>query len=126
MDRIRHLAQPMQRAARALRWSVGLLALILVFAACAIGGTTGPAGPTATPTPPPCNTHATATAIVWSEGQQIHGGINGAGPAQLSNFSYPLGLPDEGFEGNQTIPGLMTVSPDGHHIPIVAEVFVPF
>src|SRR5258708_23904653 len=81
MDRIRHLAQPMQRAARALRWSVGLLALIFVFAACSIGsattgGTTGPAGPNSTPTPPPCNTHATATAIVWSEGQQIHGGIN--------------------------------------------------
>jgi hypothetical protein len=131
MDRIKHLAQPMRRVARALRWSVGLLALILVFAACSIGtattgGTTGPAGPTATPTPPPCNTHATATAIVWSEGQQIHGGINGAGPAQLSNFVYPLGLPDEGFEGNKTIPGFMTVSPDGHHIAVDEDVFVPF
>jgi len=118
----------MQRATRtthALRIGLGSLALLGALGACAIGGTTG-GGPTPTATPIPCATHATATAIVWDEGQQVHGGINGAAPATLSSFTYPLGLPDEGFEGNVTQPGYMAVAPDGHHLAVTENVFVPF
>lgn len=120
---------------RGLRVGLVLLGLMLVASACSLssttggttGGTTGStSGPTATPTPPPCNTHASTTAIVWDEGQQVHGGIGGAAPTQLSTFSYPLGLPDEGFEGNQTTPGYIAVSPDGAHIAVDENVFVPF
>jgi hypothetical protein len=121
---ITHLVR---HTARTLRWSIGLVAVMSITAGCTISaGTGGPPGATATPTPPPCNTHATTTAIAWGEGQQIHGGIGGAAPAQLSNFSYPLGLPDEGFSGNQTVPGYVAISPDGHHIAVDEDVFVPF
>jgi hypothetical protein len=101
--------------------------LVVALAACSATSTsTLPLGATATVTPPLCNTHATTTAIVWDEGQQIRGGIGGAAPSQLSSFSYPLGLPDEGFAGNQTVPGFLAVSPDGAHIAVDEIVFVPF
>jgi hypothetical protein len=119
----------MARVSLTLRWCAVLMALVVIFGACSISGTTSGAttgGPTPTPTPIPCATHASATAIVWAESQQIHGGINGAAPTTLSTFSYPLGLPDEGFEGNPTLPGFMAVSPDGHHIAVDQQVFVPF
>jgi hypothetical protein len=101
--------------------------LVLALAACsATSASTPPAGAIATATPPPCNTHATTTAVVWDEGQQIHGGIGGAAPSQLSSFRYPLGLPDEGFDGNRTVPGFLAVSPDDAHIAVDENVFVPF
>src|SRR5215469_5796372 len=98
--------------------------LVLALAACnAASASTPPRGATATATPPPCNTHATTTATVWDEGQQVNGGIGGEAPSQLSSFHYPLGLPDEGFAGNQTVPGFMVVSPDGAHIAVDENVF---
>jgi hypothetical protein len=101
--------------------------LVLALAACsATSASTPPPAATATATPLPCNTHATTTAIVWDEGQQIHGGIGGAAPSQLSSFRYPLGLPDEGFAGTQTVPGFLVVSPDGAHLAVDEIVFVPF
>lgn len=118
------------RRLAATRRSTLSVGLVLALAACSTtSGTstaTPPRGATATATPPPCNTHATTTALVWDEGQQIHGGIGGAAPSQLSSFRYPLGLPDEGFAGNQTVPGFLAVSPDGAHIAVDEIVFVPF
>lgn len=112
------------------RWGISLLAVILAAGACAPGGTSGststpPPGST-TLTPVSCNTRATTTAIVWDEGRQIHGGVGGSAPTQLSSFSYPLGLPDEGFEGNPIVPGFLAVAPDGAHIAVDEAVFVPF
>jgi hypothetical protein len=99
--------------------------LLFILASCSSTSTAN-SRPTTIATPPPCNTHATTTATVWDQDQQVHGSIGGAAPSQLSNFSYPLGLPDEGFAGNQTVPGFLAVSPDGAHIAVDEIVFVPF
>ncbi len=121
---------------RSLKIALGLVALVLALAACSIGGgstggatggSTGGAstGPTATPAGPTCSTHATATAIVWDDGQQVQGSINGGAAAALSNFSYPLGLPDEGNPNPPTL-GYIAVAPDGHHLAVSVDILVPF
>jgi hypothetical protein len=115
----------MRRLSAHLRLLAGLIALAAVFGACAIGGATS-GGPTPTATPIPCATRATTTATVWNESdKQIHGSIGGASPTVLSDFHYPLGLPDESFEAATETLGRMTVSPDGHHIGVIVDVFVP-
>jgi hypothetical protein len=119
----------MRRLSTHLGVVTGLIALAAAFGACAIGGGTGGAttgGPTPTATPIPCSTRATTTATVWNESdKQIHGSIGGAAPTVLSNFHYPLGLPDESFEAATETLGRMTVSPDGHHIGVIVDVYVP-
>jgi hypothetical protein len=68
-----------------------------------------------------CATRATATAIVWDEGQQVHGRINGAAATPLSAFSYPLGLPGEGASSPSQL-GVIVVAPDGRHLAVTATV----
>src|SRR5215813_6989680 len=73
------------------------------------GGTPTPVStnvPPATPTPvsgapsPTCASNATTTTEAWvtqgGEKPQVTGSINGGAETMLSNFVYPLGLPDEG------------------------------
>lgn len=101
---------------------IALLALP-VFFACSLGGgtTTVIGGATASPTPPPCATRATATAEGWTQNKQTFGAVSGAPTTQLTNFTYPIGLPNDTgatFEA----PTLAGWAPDGRHFALVVEV----
>ena len=86
------------------------LLLVVALAACSSAAATstghstattgGGVGATATPTPPPCATRATAQGEAWDLGQQVAGTVNGGAVTTLSNFVYPLGIPDENAVGN--------------------------
>ena len=120
----------MRRLSAHLRLLAGFFVLAAAFGVGGCGGgTSGGAtagGPAPTATPIPCATHATTTATVWNESdKQIHGAIGGAAPTVLSDFHYPLDLPDESFEASTETPGRMVVSPDGLHIGVIMDVFVP-
>ncbi|HEX9068939.1 MAG TPA: hypothetical protein VF807_09225 [Ktedonobacterales bacterium] len=117
------MAHPFPRAARI---GAGVALVALAFGACSLGGSGAGVPPTATPNP--CATHATTTAIAWAEAgdKQIHGSLGGGAPGVLSNFTYPLGVPDETFEAATVLPGFLTFSPDGHHIAVDMRVYVPF
>lgn len=108
---------------RRTRFFIIALFTLPVLFACSLGGGTSTVigGITASPTPTPCATHATATAIGWTQNKQIFGAINGAAPAQLTNFTYPIGLPNDTgatFEA----PTLQGWAPDGHHFALVVTV----
>ena len=108
----------------------------LVLAACSSAAATG-GHPTATaggshggggstPTPAPCVTRATAQGEAWVSGQQVAGTLNGGSVTTLSNFAYPLGIPNEGAVGNTPKPSFITWSPDGKHLGVMIQQTVPF
>ncbi|HKV83829.1 MAG TPA: hypothetical protein VJN88_04695, partial [Ktedonobacterales bacterium] len=110
--------------------------LILALAACSSVAATstghptattgGGAGATATPTPAPCATRATALGEAWDMGQQVAGTVNSGAVTTLSNFVYPLGIPDENAVGNTPKPSFITWSPDGLHLGVLIQQVVPF
>lgn len=106
-----------------------LLAACSSVAATSTGhptATTGGAGATATVTPAPCATRATAQGEAWDIGQQVVGTVNGGAVTTLSNFVYPLGIPDENAVGNTPKPSFITWSPDGTHLGVLIQQVVPF
>lgn len=110
------------------------LLLALAVGACSSAAATkgnptatgGSQSATATPTPAPCATHATAQGEAWVTGQQVAGTLNGGGVTTLSNFVYPLGIPDENAVGNTPKPSFITWSPDGKHLGVLIQQIVPF
>lgn len=103
--------------------------LVSAFAGCSlpIGGPT-PVGPVGTPQQQltvPCATKATASAHSWvTADKQITGSINGGAVGPISNFAYPLGLPNEDVFA-PTAPGYTAWAPDGAHLATLVEVVVP-
>ena len=88
------------------------------------GATTG--GPTPTATPIPCATRATTTATVWNESdKQIHGSIGGARRRCSAIFTIRSACQTNPLKPATETLGRMTVSPDGHHIGVIVDVFVP-
>jgi hypothetical protein len=124
------------RSGAILRSAVGLLACVVAFGACAVnGGGTGGATPTVgkgTPTPKPCSTHATTTALTYASGPNLAGAIPappGAPTSPLgtiSNFVYPLGIPDEGAVGNNPFLSFTAIAPDAAHLAVAVQQDVPF
>lgn len=110
-----------------------LAAMSMVILACGAGvatvtihGTVGTVGQSkGTATSATCATHPTTTAMAWDAGQQVVGNIAGAPDATLSNFVYPLGLPDETTFG-QALPASIAWAPDGRHLAVSINVVVPF
>ncbi len=107
-------------------------ALVLLLCGCSTTALTGAtSSPTATaaasgatPTPAPCATHASATAEAWAtttDQPQVKGGISGGSETTLSNFVYPLGLPNEGQFGSDYIVALAW-SPDAQHLAVAVAV----
>lgn len=88
------------------------------------GGSHGGGG--STPTPASCSNKATAQGEAWVSGQQVAGTLNGGAVTTLSNFVYPLGIPDEGAVGNTPSPSFITWSPDGKHLGVMIQQIVPF
>ncbi len=108
------------------------LSLLFIMSACSGGtssggtptATSGPAS-TSTPSAPACASAATTTAEAWINepaAHQISGTIGSAAATQLSNFVYPLGLPDEAMYSSSGQPTFSDValSPDGHHLAAIA------
>ncbi|HLV98940.1 MAG TPA: hypothetical protein VKT82_09710 [Ktedonobacterales bacterium] len=92
------------------------------------GSVSTPGEATATPGPAPtaCVPHTSATAEAWVSGTskpQVMGSINGAAETKLSNFGYPLGLPNEGAFGNDYLAALAW-APDAHHLAVAVGVDV--
>jgi hypothetical protein len=124
------------RGGAMLRVAIGLVACLIAFGACAVtgGGTGGSttSGGTATPTPKPCSTHATTTALTYASGPNLAGAIPappGAPSSPLgtiSNFVYPLGIPDEGAVGNQPFLSFTAIAPDAAHLAVAVQQDVPF
>src|SRR5690348_9048138 len=91
-----------------------------MLSATILSGCVAPIGITPAGTPPSvlnqvCGTTPTATAHSWvASNRQIVGTINGGTVSQISNFSYPLGLPFEDVMA-PTRPGFTTWAPDGKH-----------
>jgi hypothetical protein len=113
---------------------------LLLLSACTTtaGGSTNPTGgatPTGAPptaTPVPCATHATTTALIYADGPNIAGVVpapvgppNSPLPA-LSNFMYPLGIPDENAVGNAPSLTFSAVAPDAAHLAVAVQQLVPF
>jgi hypothetical protein len=95
---------------------------LLVFSGCAASSALNKA--TATPTITPCLTHTTPTAEAWASDTspaQVLGSINGAAATTLSNFVYPLGLPNEGQFGEASLAALAW-SPDARHLAVAVAV----
>lgn len=115
---------------RVLLLAAGCMLPILACSAGSTGGSTPTStapGTTPTPTPVPCATTATASALVWVQGQQVAGSIPAsAGPVTLSNFVYPLGIPDENAVGNSPFPTFIAVAPDAQHLAVAIAQYVPF
>jgi len=65
-------------------------------------------------------------AEAWVTGQQVSGTIGGAGTTVLSDFHYPLGIPDENAVGNSPYPAFITIAPDARHLAVVIAQVVPF
>lgn len=115
--------------------SVILLVIMVLVAACSSGGggASGGSSPTATPsartatstsTPATCTNQASAKAEAWVANNQVVGSINGGPQTTLSNFAYPLGLPDEGQYGPDQLSALAW-SPDANHLAVVVTSFQP-
>lgn len=122
---------------------LSLLSLVLVGCSTGSTSTAGPAnGSTPGATTPPsatatqsssttnasCGTSPTGTALVWADGQQVFGLVpqSSATPVQLSNFTYPLGIPDEGAVGNSPFVSFSAVAPDAKHLAVAITQIVPF
>ena len=113
-----------------------LLGMVLM-SACAGGGSTA-GGPTATashplpPTAAPCATRATTSALVYANGPQVYGDIPAPSgpptsvPPVLSNFTYPLGIPDENAVGNAPRTSFIAIAPDAAHLAVAIQQIVPF
>ncbi len=114
----------------ALFTALGLL--FFTICACSVGGgSTGVAtatpgtAATGTPSAPACATSGSATAEAWinsTDSKQVFGSIGGGAATQLSNFTYPLGLPNEGTYGGPSLSGL-AIAPDGHHLAVMAGIY---
>ncbi len=126
----------MLRHVRVFHLCLGVsLVCLLALSACAsvrtsFGGVTPTPPPT--PTPVPCATRATTTALVYADGPNVAGDIpapTGAptSPAPgLSNFTYPLGIPDENAVGNAPTISFTAIAPDGAHLAVAIQQVVPF
>jgi hypothetical protein len=119
-----------------LRVAIGLLVCVVALGACALtgsgtGGSTTSAGK-GTPTPKPCATHATTTALTYASGPNLAGAIPAppgapSSPlATISNFVYPLGIPDEGTVGNNPSLTFSAIAPDAAHLAVAVQQDVPF
>lgn len=118
------------------------LVSLFVFGGCALSsGTSGTGGsgtPTvgkgSTPSPSPktCASQATATALGFADGPNLAGNIPeppGAPlplPTLLSNFTYPLGIPDENTVGNAPALTFSAFAPDAKHLAVAVQQNVPF
>jgi hypothetical protein len=49
----------------------------------------------------------------------------GGSPTTLSNFVYPLGIPDENAVGNAPFPGFTAIAPDAHHLAVAIIQYAP-
>lgn len=97
--------------------------------ACGVTGTNSGGAPSVTPspTPIPCGTAATGSALVWVHSQQVVGRIPAsAASVTLSNFVYPLGIQDEGAVGNAPTPAIIAIAPDARHLAVAIRQIVPF
>jgi hypothetical protein len=113
-----------------------MAALAVVLAGCdansisaVSGGTQTAASATGTATgapAAPCATTASATAEAWDFNQQVQGRINGGGVTQLSQFQYPLGIPDENAVGNNPQTSFIAWAPDAKHLAVAILQIVPF
>lgn len=83
---------------------------------------------TSTSTSSPCATTPTGSALAWADGQQVFGLLpqSSTTPAQVSNFTYPLGIPDEGAVGNSPFASYIAVAPDARHLAVAITQIVPF
>jgi hypothetical protein len=101
-----------------------------VLSATILTGCVTPSGITPAGTPPSvlnqvCGTTPTAKAHSWVDAnRQIVGAINGGPVSQISNFTYPLGLPFEDVM-SPTRPGFTAWAPDGKHLATLLEVTNP-
>ena len=97
----------------------------------------GPGTPTAaqgtsTALPKLCASGITNFSMAFTDGQNLSGylGVPGDLPAgiatPLSNFVYPLGIPDENAVGNAPAPAMSVFSPDASHLATAIEQAVPF
>lgn len=107
------------RSSHRLRLSVTMasaLAVSVLISGCAPGGGGGGV------TPPPttaCASPVATTAQAHVVGQQLYGHVGSAADTTLSDFHYPLGLPNEDFVvsiGNPPHPGYSVFSPDGRYL----------
>ncbi len=122
------------RHKRFLPEGVILLVIGVLFAACSSGGgspvshrpAATPSAPAATSSSSPatCANQASAKAEAWVANNQVIGSINGGPQTTLSNFVYPLGLPDEGQFGPDQLSALVW-SPDTNHLAVVVTSFQP-
>jgi hypothetical protein len=124
------------RGGAALRAAIGVLACVVALGACAVtgsgtGGSTTSSGK-GTPTPKPCSTQASTTALTYASGPNLAGAIPappGAPSSPLptiSNFVYPLGIPDEGAVGNNPFLSFTAIAPDAAHLAVAVQQDVPF
>jgi hypothetical protein len=124
------------RGVAMLRVAIGLLACVVTFGACAVtgngtGGSTTGAGK-GTPAPKACSTTASTTALTYVSGPNLAGaipaplGAPSSPPPTLSNFVYPLGIPDEGAVGNNPFPSFTAIAPDAKHLAVAIQQDVPF
>lgn len=87
----------------------------------------GASGATPSPTPIPCGTQATGSALVWVHSQQVVGRIPAsAATATISNFVYPLGIQDENAVGNAPTPTFIAAAPDARHLAVAVTQYAPF
>jgi hypothetical protein len=56
----------------------------------------------------------------------VTGTIGSAGATQLSDFHYPLGIPDENAVGNSPSPAFIAIAPDARHLAVAIAQVVPF
>jgi hypothetical protein len=117
-----------------------MLVGLFAFGGCALSsgnsGTGGVGTPTAgkggTPAPKTCASQATATALAFADGPNMAGNIpEPAGaplplPTTLSNFTYPLGIPDENTVGNAPSLTFSAFAPDAKHLAVAVQQNVPF
>ena len=108
------------------------LVLVLSLSACSSNTSSVPGVKLSTTSSPggsaaaSCATRTTVHAEAWVTGQQVSGTIGGAATAVLSNFHYPLGIPDEGAVGNAPYPAFITISPDAQHLAVEIAQVEPF
>lgn len=101
-----------------------------MLSATILSGCGASSGITPAGTPPSvlnqvCGTTPTAKAHSWVDSnRQIVGTINGGPVSQISNFTYPLGLPFEDVIA-PTRPGFTAWAPDGKHLATLVEVTNP-
>src|ERR1051326_3632697 len=114
--------RPLGRLSRIIFFLVCALGVLLC--GCASSSAQNKATAIPAPTPTPCVRQSTTTAEAWASNDkptQVIGSINGGPEATLSNFVYPLGLPNEGQFGDASLAALAW-APDGLHLAVAVAV----